>query len=45
MYGIWNFSKNKEAAKNLIMHLSEREQVQQLVAAAHGYDIPVVSRL
>ena len=40
MYGIWNFSKNKQAAKNLIMHLSEREQVQQLVAASHGYDIP-----
>jgi Bacterial extracellular solute-binding protein len=40
IYGIWNFSKNKEAAKNLIMHLSEREQVQQLVAASHGYDIP-----
>ena len=40
VYGIWEFSKNKGAAKALITHLSQREQVQQLVSASHGYDIP-----
>jgi hypothetical protein len=40
VYGIWEFSKNKGAAKALVTHLSQREQVQQLVSASHGYDIP-----
>jgi ABC-type glycerol-3-phosphate transport system substrate-binding protein len=39
-YGIWNFSKNKKAAKDLLVHISQKEQSQQLVAASHGYDIP-----
>ncbi len=39
-YGLWSFSRNKGAAKALIEHLSEIEQVQKMVEASSGYDIP-----
>jgi Bacterial extracellular solute-binding protein len=40
IYGIWNFAKNKSAAKDLLLHLSGKEQARRLVAASHGYDLP-----
>ena len=39
-YGLWSFSKNKSAGKDLLLHISQRDSVQQLVAASNGYDIP-----
>ena len=39
-YGLWKFSKNKAAAKDLLLHISEKESVAQLVAASVGYDLP-----
>jgi ABC-type glycerol-3-phosphate transport system substrate-binding protein len=39
-WGVWNFAKNKQAAKELIEWLSEREQAQQLCTVTAGYDIP-----
>ena len=39
-WGVWNFAKNKQAAKDLIEWLSQREQVQVLCTATSGYDIP-----
>jgi Bacterial extracellular solute-binding protein len=39
-FGLWSFSRNKGAAKALIEHLSEIEQVQKMVDASSGYDIP-----
>jgi ABC-type glycerol-3-phosphate transport system substrate-binding protein len=39
-WGIWNFSQNKEAAKDLIAYLSERKQVEERCVAVSGYDIP-----
>lgn len=39
-YGVWNFSENKGAAKALLEHLTEIEQVSRLVQASSGYDIP-----
>ncbi|MBW8268979.1 ABC transporter substrate-binding protein [Caldovatus aquaticus] len=39
-YGLWSFSRNKSAAKALIEHLTQLEQVQKLVDASVGYDIP-----
>ncbi|GAA0608183.1 extracellular solute-binding protein [Craurococcus roseus] len=39
-YGIWSFSRNKPTAKVLLEHLSQTEQVQKLVEASSGYDIP-----
>ena len=39
-WGIWSFSKNKSAARELITYLSQREQVEMLAAPVSGYDIP-----
>ncbi len=39
-WGVWNFSQNKEAAKDLIAYLSERKQVEERCVAVSGYDIP-----
>jgi ABC-type glycerol-3-phosphate transport system substrate-binding protein len=39
-WGIWNFSKNKAAAKSLLLHLSQPSAIEQFVAASGGYDIP-----
>jgi len=43
--GVWNFSKNKEAAKSLILHLSQSTSVEKLVAASGGYDLPAFEKL
>jgi ABC-type glycerol-3-phosphate transport system substrate-binding protein len=39
-WGVWNFSKNKEAAKSLLVHLSQPTAIEQLVAASGGFDLP-----
>jgi ABC-type glycerol-3-phosphate transport system substrate-binding protein len=39
-WGIWSFSQNKPAAKALLAHLAQREQVEALSTAVSGYDIP-----
>jgi ABC-type glycerol-3-phosphate transport system substrate-binding protein len=39
-YGLWSFSKNKSAAKDLLHYLSQRESAAQLVEASFGYDLP-----
>jgi hypothetical protein len=39
-YGVWSFSKNKSAAKDLLLYISQKEQVAQLVEASFGYDLP-----
>lgn len=38
-WGIWKFAANKAAAKSLLVHLSQRSVVEQLVIASGGYDI------
>ena len=38
--GTWNFSKNKSAAKSLLREIWQRGNVEKLVAASNGYDIP-----
>ena len=42
---VWSFSKNKEAAKSLILHLSQPDSVAKLVAASGGYDLPAFEKL
>jgi ABC-type glycerol-3-phosphate transport system substrate-binding protein len=37
---VWSFSPNKSAAKDLLLHISEKESARQLVAASNGYDLP-----
>jgi len=44
-WGIWKFSKNKEAGKSLLAHISQRSAVEKMVAASQGYDIPAFARL
>jgi ABC-type glycerol-3-phosphate transport system substrate-binding protein len=39
-FGVWNFSPNKTAAKELISYLSQREQVEARCNVVEGYDIP-----
>lgn len=39
-WGIWSFSPNKNAAKELITWLQQRPQVQTLTEVSAGYDIP-----
>jgi ABC-type glycerol-3-phosphate transport system substrate-binding protein len=39
-WGIWNFSPNKTAAKELIEFLSQRENVEARCNVVEGYDIP-----
>lgn len=44
-YGTWNFGKNKRAAKELILYLQQREQVEQRCIASVGYDIPPLTSM
>lgn len=39
-YGLWSFSKNKSAAKDLLLFVSQKDSARQLVAASSGYDLP-----
>jgi ABC-type glycerol-3-phosphate transport system substrate-binding protein len=39
-WGVWNFSPNKTAAKELIEYLSQRDQVHARCDVVGGYDIP-----
>jgi ABC-type glycerol-3-phosphate transport system substrate-binding protein len=40
LWALWGFSKNKAAGKSLLAHLLQRENVEALVNASIGYDIP-----
>ena len=40
LWALWSFSKNKSAGKALLAHLLQRENVEKLVNASIGYDIP-----
>jgi ABC-type glycerol-3-phosphate transport system substrate-binding protein len=39
-WGIWQWSKNQQAAKDLMTFLSQRDVVEKLSVPAAGYDIP-----
>ena len=39
-WSIWNFSKNKAAAKSLLVHLSQQSSAEKMVEASNGYDLP-----
>jgi hypothetical protein len=43
-YGIWKFTKNKEAARSLLEYLALRPAAEKQVAASQGYDIPPYSK-
>ena len=44
-WGIWNFGRNKTAAKDLILHLSAASAVEKMVIASAGYDLPAFEKL
>ena len=44
-WGVWNFSRNKSAAKSLLMHLSQASSAEKMVAASGGYDLPSFAKL
>jgi len=44
-WGIWKFSKNKSAAKSLLLHLSQPSAVEKMVVASGGYDLPAFEKL
>jgi hypothetical protein len=39
-WGIWSFSRNQTAAKELIEYLMQREQVEARNDVVLGYDLP-----
>jgi len=39
-WGIWNFSRNKTAAKDLLLFLSQRTAAEEFVRTSLGYDLP-----
>jgi ABC-type glycerol-3-phosphate transport system substrate-binding protein len=45
LWGIWSFGKNKEAAKSLLVHLSQPSSIERLVVASGGYDLPSFANL
>jgi len=44
-YGLWAFSKNKSSAKDLLLHISQKESVAELVKASVGYDLPAFNSM
>ncbi|BBK32582.1 carbohydrate ABC transporter substrate-binding protein (CUT1 family) [Stella humosa] len=44
-WGIWSFSKNKTAAKSLLMRLSQADAAEKMVVASGGYDLPAFEKL
>ena len=44
-WGIWNFSKNKPAAKSVLLALSTHDAIAKMVAASGGYDLPSFEKL
>jgi ABC-type glycerol-3-phosphate transport system substrate-binding protein len=44
-WAIWAFSKNKEAAKSLLTHLSQASSIEKFVSASGGYDLPAYTNM
>src|SRR6266480_7575255 len=45
LWTTWAFSKSKEAAKSLLVHLSQPSSIEKLVVASGGYDLPAYEKL
>ena len=44
-WSIWNFSKNKETARSLLIQLSKPAAIEKMVTASGGYDLPAYEKL
>ncbi len=40
-WGLWNFSKNKSAAKDLMRYMTKRDEIAKLGPVGRGYDYPM----
>jgi ABC-type glycerol-3-phosphate transport system substrate-binding protein len=40
-FGIWSFASNKPAARDLLLHLCQRDQVSEIVRGSQGFDVPL----
>jgi ABC-type glycerol-3-phosphate transport system substrate-binding protein len=45
LWGIWSFSRNKSAAKSLLVALSTHEAIAKMVEVSAGYDLPAYEKL
>ncbi|MDB5589792.1 extracellular solute-binding protein [Enterovirga sp.] len=45
LWGIWSFSRNKPAAKSLLMALSHADAIGKMVEVSVGYDLPAYEKL
>lgn len=43
-WSVWSFSKNKAAAKSLLVRLSQQDAAEKMVAASGGYDLPAFEK-
>jgi ABC-type glycerol-3-phosphate transport system substrate-binding protein len=43
-WSIWKFSKEKTAAKSLLVHLSQQSSAEKMVEASGGYDLPAFEK-
>ena len=41
-WGIWDFSENQSAARDLLRHVAEPDVVAVMLEASQGYDLPMV---
>ena len=42
-WGIWDFSQNISAAKDLLRYVARKDVVDKMVVASQGFDIPVIT--
>ncbi|MGA0593483.1 ABC transporter substrate-binding protein [Enterovirga sp. CN4-39] len=45
LWGIWSFSRNKNAAKSLLVALSSHDAIAKMVEVSAGYDLPAYEKL
>jgi ABC-type glycerol-3-phosphate transport system substrate-binding protein len=42
-WGIWSFSRNQSAARELMLHLMQKQLVEERIVAVEGYNVPPFS--
>ncbi|WP_409997978.1 ABC transporter substrate-binding protein [Bradyrhizobium sp. SZCCHNS3002] len=42
---VWQFSRNKQAAKSLLAYLSQKSSVEKMVVASGGFDLPAFNNI
>lgn len=41
MIGVWEFGKQKQASKDLLLHMWAEDSQNRIISAANGYDLPL----